>query len=37
MLDFMERPDDDYPGLESIAQIAERLGYSDGASGGNVS
>ena len=37
MLDFMERRDDDYPGLESIAQIAERLGYSDGASGGNVS
>jgi hypothetical protein len=36
MLDFMERRDDDYPGLESIAQIAERLGYSDGASGGNV-
>ena len=37
MLDFMERREDDYPGLESIAQIAERLGYSDGASGGNVS
>ena len=37
MLDFMERRDDDYPGLESIAQIAERLGYSDGASGGYVS
>jgi len=37
MLDFMERRDDDYPGLESIAQIAERLGYSDGAAGGNVS
>ena len=37
MLDFMERRDDDYPGLESISQIAERLGYSDGASGGNVS
>lgn len=36
MLDFMERRDDDYPGLESIAQIAERLGYSDGATGGNV-
>ena len=37
MLDFMERRDDDYPGLESIAQIAERLGYSDGATGGSVS
>ena len=34
MLDFMERREDDYPGLESIAQIAERLGYSDGATGG---
>ena len=36
MLDFMERREDDYPGLESIAQIAERLGYSDGATGGNA-
>lgn len=36
MLDFMERRDDDYPGLESIAQIAERLGYSDGATGGST-
>lgn len=36
MLDFMERRDDDYPGLESISQIAERLGYSEGATGGNA-
>lgn len=34
MFDFMERRDDDYPGLEQLATIAERLGYSDGAVGG---
>lgn len=37
MFDFMERRDDDYPGLEQLATIAERLGYSDGAVGGALS
>lgn len=36
MFDFMERRDDDYPGLEQLATIAERLGYSDGAVGGSL-
>lgn len=31
MLDFMERRDDDYPGLEQIATIASTLGYAEGA------
>lgn len=31
MLDFMERRDDDYPGLEQIATIASTLGYGEGA------
>ncbi len=34
MLDFMERREDDYPGLEQIAKAAESLGYGDGASAG---
>lgn len=29
MLDFMERRDDEYPGLEQIATIASQLGYAD--------
>ncbi len=34
MLDFMERRDDEYPGLEQIAAAAESLGYGDGAAAG---
>ena len=34
MLDFMERRDDDYPGLDQIATVASTLGYADGATGG---
>lgn len=34
MLDFMERRDDEYPGLEAIMGAADRLGYSDGATSG---
>ena len=34
MLDFMEKRDDDYPGLDQIAKAAESLGYGDGASAG---
>lgn len=34
MLDFMERRDDDYPGLDQLVTIADRLGYGDGASAG---
>jgi len=34
MLDFMERREDDYPGLDSLATIADRLGYGDGATVG---
>lgn len=30
MLDFMERRDDDYPGLDQLVTIADRLGYADG-------
>ena len=37
MFDFMERREDDYPGLEQLATIADRLGYSDGAVGGSIS
>ncbi len=37
MLDFMERRDDEYPGLESVAQVATALGGSDGASIGGAS
>ena len=36
MFDFMERREDDYPGLEQLATIADRLGYSDGAVGGSI-
>lgn len=31
MLDFMERREDDYPSLESLVTIADKLGYADGA------
>jgi hypothetical protein len=31
MLDFMERRDDDYPSLESLVTVADKLGYADGA------
>ena len=31
MLDFMERREDDYPGLEQIATIADKLGYAEGS------
>jgi hypothetical protein len=34
MLDFMERREDDYPGLDQLAGISEKLGFSDGATGG---
>lgn len=34
MLDFMERRDDEYPGLDQLVTIADRLGYGDGASAG---
>lgn len=34
MLDFMERRDDDYPGLDQLVTIADRLGYGNGASAG---
>ena len=34
MLDFMERRDDEYPGLDQLVTIADRLGYGDGAAGG---
>ena len=34
MLDFMERRDDDYPGLDQLVTIADRLGYGDGAAAG---
>lgn len=37
MFEFMERREDDYPGLEQLATIADRLGYSDGAVGGSIS
>lgn len=30
MLDFMERRDDEYPGLDQLTTVAERLGYGDG-------
>jgi hypothetical protein len=30
MLDFMERRDDDYPGLDQLVTVADRLGYADG-------
>ena len=36
MFEFMERREDDYPGLEQLATIADRLGYSDGAVGGSL-
>ena len=32
MLDFMERREDEYPGLDQLATVAERLGYGEGAS-----
>ena len=32
MLNFMERREDDYPSLDSLVTVAERLGYADGAS-----
>lgn len=31
MLNFMERRQDDYPGLDGLANIAAQLGYSEGA------
>ena len=34
MLDFMERREDEYPGLEAISAAAESLGYGDGAAAG---
>lgn len=34
MLDFMERREDDYPGLDQLVTVADRLGYGDGASAG---
>lgn len=34
MLDFMERRDDEYPGLDQIVTVADRLGYGDGAAAG---
>jgi CRISPR/Cas system CSM-associated protein Csm2 small subunit len=34
MLDFMERREDDYPGLEQIATIAGQLGYAEGGAAG---
>lgn len=34
MLDFMEKRDDDYPGLDQVAKAAESLGYGDGAVAG---
>ena len=30
MLEFMERREDDYPGLDQLVQISEKLGYSQG-------
>ena len=30
MLDFMERRDDEYPGLDQLVTIADKLGYADG-------
>ena len=32
MFDFMERRDDEYPGLDQLATVAERLGYGEGGS-----
>ena len=37
MLDFMERRDDDYPSLESLVTVADKLGYADGASSSGAS
>lgn len=34
MLDFMERREDDYPGLEHLATIASQLGYAEGGAAG---
>ena len=30
MFDFMERREDEYPGLDQLTTVAERLGYGDG-------
>jgi hypothetical protein len=30
MVEFMERREDEYPGIEQLATVAERLGYGDG-------
>jgi hypothetical protein len=30
MLAFMERRSDDYPGMEALAELAAKLGYSEG-------
>jgi hypothetical protein len=30
MFEFMERREDEYPGIEALATVAERLGYGDG-------
>ena len=34
MLDFMERRDDDYPSLETVVGITDKLGYADGTADG---
>ena len=34
MLEFMERREDDYPGLDQLATIAEKLGYAEGSFAG---
>lgn len=34
MLEFMERRDDDYPSLETLANAAQNLGFADGGSSG---
>ncbi len=37
MLDFMERRNDDYPGLDQLVTIADKLGYADGGMAGPTS
>lgn len=34
MLDFMERRDDEYPSLDTLVTVADRLGYADGVAQG---
>ena len=36
MFDFMERREDDYPGLDQILTIADKLGYGEGISGSST-